>query len=84
MIGEREAPLERATWHFRHDGPPSALLAIFRDYYGPTMNAFEAAAKAGKEAQLQQELEALFEAQNIGGSATEIPATYLKVTATKR
>ena len=74
---------ERATWVFRHPGPPSELLAIFRHYYGPTMNAFEAAAKDGRAEQLAQELEALFAAQNRGGGRTEIPATFLKVTATR-
>ena len=74
---------QRETWRFRLDGPPSELLAIFRDYYGPTMNAFEAAEKAGRADQLQAELTALFEAQNVGQGSTEIPATFLKVTATK-
>lgn len=75
---------ERATWVFRHSGPPSELLAIFRDFYGPTMNAFEAAEKDGRAAELQEELSALFIAQNCGGDRTEIPATYLKVTVRKR
>jgi SAM-dependent methyltransferase len=74
---------ERATWEFRGDGRPSELLAIFRDYYGPTMNAFEAAEKDGRAAQLEQELTDLFEAQNIGGDTTIVPATFLKVTVTK-
>ncbi len=75
---------ERATYTFRHSGPPSELLAIFRNYYGPTMHAFDAAAKDGREADLEAELTALFEAQNQAGSdSTEIPATYLKVTVTK-
>lgn len=76
---------ERATYVFRHDGPPSEFLAAFRTYYGPTMNAFEAAAKDGREGQLQAELSALFEQQNQGGpGSTVIPATYLKVLVTKR
>jgi len=74
---------ERATWTFRHDGPPSELLAIFRDYYGPTMNAFEAAARDGRADQLERELAELFNAQNKGGERTEIPATYLKISVTK-
>ena len=74
---------ERSTWYFRHPGPPAELLAIFRDYYGPTMNAFEAASKAGREEQLHKELADLFEAQNRGGDRTEIPATFLKVTVDK-
>jgi SAM-dependent methyltransferase len=74
---------ERATWRFRLDGPPNELLAIFRDYYGPTMNAFEAAAKDGRAEQLESELRTLFEAQNQGGESTDIPATFLKVSVTK-
>ena len=75
---------ERVTWRFRQAGSPSELLAIFRDYYGPTMNGFEVAAKNGREAELQEELESLFNSQNRGRVGTDIPATYLKVTATKR
>jgi SAM-dependent methyltransferase len=74
---------ERATWFFRTDGPPSELLSIFRHFYGPTMNAFEAARKAFRERELAQELSDLFEAQNRGGEHTEIPATFLKVTVRK-
>ena len=75
---------ERATWVFRDDGPPADLLAIFRDYYGPTMNAFDAARANGREEDLQRELTALFNAQNQGGpDRTEVPATFLKVTVTK-
>jgi SAM-dependent methyltransferase len=75
---------ERATWLFRHAGPPAEFLAMFRAFYGPTMNAFDSAAKDGREAALQAELADLFEAQNRAGpDRTEIPATYLKVTVTK-
>ena len=71
---------ERDSWVFRHPGPPSELLETFRRYYGPTMNAFEAAEKNGRADDLQRELQALFESQNTGGDATSIPATYLRVT----
>ena len=74
---------ERATWYFRQPGPPSELLATFRHFYGPTMNAFEAASKDFRERELARELGDLFEAQNRGGHRTEIPATFLKVTVTK-
>ena len=82
-VHSADIAFERASWVFRHPGPPSELLAIFRHYYGPTMNAFEAAAKDGRAEQLAQELETLFAAQNRGGERTEIPATFLKVTATR-
>ncbi|MGE3930960.1 MAG: class I SAM-dependent methyltransferase [Hyphomonadaceae bacterium] len=71
----------RDTYTFRCDGPPADFLARFRNFYGPTMNAFEAAAKDGRADALQGELEALFKAQNKGGAdRTEIPATFLRVT----
>ena len=73
---------ERATYRFNFPTPPSELVAEFRAYYGPTMNAFDAAAANGREQELQDELEALFTAQNVNGSEapTSIPATFLKVT----
>jgi len=74
---------ERATWRFRQAGPPSDLLAVFRNYYGPTMNAFDAAAKNGLAEELAGELGELFDRQNEGGSDTDIPATFLKVTVIK-
>ena len=82
-ITPEDISFERATWYFRGDGPPAELLAIFRNFYGPTMNAFEAAAKDGREEQLAAELTELFNAQNKGGERTEIPATFLKVTVRK-
>lgn len=75
---------ERQTYTFNFDGPPEAFVDRFRNFYGPTMNAFEAAAKSGREADLQKDLETLFLAQNqSGGDRTSIPATYLRVTVTK-
>ncbi len=75
----------RATYVFRYPGPATEFLELFRDYYGPTMNAFEAAAKDARQSQLQAQLTALFDAQNQGGAnRTEIPATYLKVVVAKR
>jgi SAM-dependent methyltransferase len=79
-IPEEQISFERDTYMFNHPGPPSELLAEFRGYYGPTMNAFEAAAANGREADLQAELEALFDEQNTSDDATSIPATFLRVT----
>ena len=72
----------RDTYNFNHAGPPSGLVDAFRTYYGPTMNAFEAAQKDGRADSLHQELDALFNAQNASGrsDATSIPATFLRVT----
>lgn len=73
----------RETWRFNVPGPPAGFVALFRDYFGPTMTAFEAAAKSGRGAKLQKELEALFESQNEGRGrdTTSISATFLLVTA---
>jgi hypothetical protein len=59
-------------------------LAEFRTYYGPTMNAFEAATADGREAELQGELETLFNEQNTSDDRTSIPATFLRVTVRVR
>ena len=74
----------RDTYTFELPGAPSKLLDTFRTFYGPTMNAFEAAEKNGKAGDLQKELEALFNSQNKSSSkdATSIPATFLRVTVT--
>lgn len=73
---------EPMTYTFEMDGPPAALLDTFREYYGPTMNAFAAAAVDGREAALQEELATLFASQNRSGEPgrTVIPATFLQVT----
>lgn len=75
----------RDTYSFNFPGPPSAFVETFRKYYGPTMNAFEAAEKNGRTGDLQKELEALFERQNKSPNpnATSIPATFLRVTVAR-
>ena len=72
----------RDTFIFNFPGAPSALVDEFRKYYGPTMNAFEAAEKSGRTEDLQRELEDLFGRQNKSSSkdTTSIPATFLRVT----
>ena len=73
----------RTTYMFNTADSPSAFVADFRDYYGPTINAFAAAAQNGKSADLQRELETLFVQLNTSADGgTLIPATFLKVTVT--
>lgn len=71
---------------FTFDFPesPARFVQVFRQYYGPTMNAFEAAEKSGRAADLQHELEDLFTSQNRSGNAnaTLVHAHYLRVTVT--
>src|SRR5213083_3685818 len=81
-VPKEKISFERDTYTFNYPGAPSELVGLFRAYYGPTMNAFEAAAANGREDELQAELDALFNAQNTSpnGDATSIPATFLRVT----
>jgi SAM-dependent methyltransferase len=82
-IAAERISFARHTWTFNYPGPPSELVNAFRSYYGPTMNAFEAATANGIQADLQAELEILFNEQNSSDDATSIPATYLRVTVTR-
>jgi SAM-dependent methyltransferase len=81
-VPEEQISFERDTYVFNFAGSPSDLLSEFKTYYGPTMNAYEAAAADGREEDLHAELDALFNSQNASPSndATSIPATFLRVT----
>jgi SAM-dependent methyltransferase len=79
-VPQERISFQRDTYTFNFPGSPSELLDEFRTYYGPTMNAFEAASADGREAELRAELEALFNEQNTSDLATSIPATFLRVT----
>ena len=74
----------RDTFTFNFPTAPATLVDEFRRYYGPTMNAFEAAEKNGRAGDLHKELEDLFNSQNRSPDkdATSIPATFLRVTVT--
>ena len=81
-IPKENISFSRETFTFSAPIPPSEFLSRFRHFYGPTMNAFEAAEKNGKAEELQEELETLFNNHNKSGSenTTSIPATFLLVT----
>ena len=70
------------TFTFNAPYSPSEFVDTFKNYYGPAMNAFEAAEKNGKADALQSELEELFNKQNKSytNDTTSIPATFLRVT----
>ena len=83
-VPAEDVSFERASWVFDYEGTPEELVGLFRDYYGPTMNAFAAAAADGREGLLQAELDALFADQNRSlDGGTEIAATFLMVNATR-
>ena len=81
-IPKENVSFARDTFTFEFPGMPSKLVDLFRKFYGPTMNAFEAAEKNGRADDLQRELVVLFNSQNKSSSkdTTSIPATYLRVT----
>ena len=70
------------TFTFNAPFSPADFVQRFRQFYGPTMNAFEAAEKNGKADELQSELEELFNKQNKSNepNTTSIDATFLRVT----
>lgn len=78
----KESITMEKTFLFRApDKSPAEVIETFRKFYGPTMNAFDAAEKNGKTDELNSQLIALAEAQNtIVGRGTKIPATFLQVT----
>jgi SAM-dependent methyltransferase len=84
-VPESSISFARATFVFNASMSPSELLDVFRTYYGPTMNAFEAAEANGRADDLHGELAALFNAQNQSGrdDTSAIPATYLQVTVNR-
>jgi SAM-dependent methyltransferase len=81
-IAPQNISFTKETFTFSGPFPPKELVARFKNYYGPTMNAFEAAEKNGKASELQRELEDLFNRQNTSQdqNSVSIPATFLKVT----
>ncbi|MGZ3949863.1 MAG: class I SAM-dependent methyltransferase [Flavisolibacter sp.] len=70
------------TYTFNAPYSPQEFVQQFKNFYGPTMNAFEAAEKNGKAFDLQRELEELFIRENRSKdpNKTSIPATFLRVT----
>ena len=81
-IPKEKISLARDTYQFLSpDKRPSDVIELFRKFYGPTMNAFEAAEKNGKAAELHSQLLELVNTQNASRTgSTAIPATFMRVT----
>jgi hypothetical protein len=80
-VAKEKISFARDTYTFNYPAPPMELVDAFRKYYGPTMNAFDAAEKNGRAADLVNELNTLFSSQNKSANGhTSIPATFLRVT----
>ena len=86
-FGQAGVPRERIsmvkdTYHFiSPDNGPTEFVELLRRFYGPTMNAYEAAEKSGRVDELHDQLLELAKAQNQSNNGgTSIPATFLRVT----
>jgi SAM-dependent methyltransferase len=86
-FGKAGVPRERIsmvrdTYHFiSHDRSPADLVELLSRFYGPTMNAYEAAEQSGRVRELHSQLSELAKAQNRSeNGGTSIPATFLRVT----
>ena len=63
------------------DQTPEELIDAFKHFYGPTMNAYEAAAKNGRVDELHDQLVELARTQNDASrGGTSISATFMRVT----
>ncbi|MFD2935057.1 class I SAM-dependent methyltransferase [Spirosoma flavum] len=84
-VARENITFSKETFMFKASYPPSEFVNTFKNYYGPSMNAFEAAEKNGKTLELQHKLEDLFASQNQSPdkNTTAIPATFLLVTVTR-
>jgi ubiquinone/menaquinone biosynthesis C-methylase UbiE len=74
--------MDRDTFYFHSaDKTPEQFIDLFERFYGPTMNAVEAARKAGREEELHRELIDLANSKNQAtNGGTSIPATFMRVT----
>jgi ubiquinone/menaquinone biosynthesis C-methylase UbiE len=86
-FGKAGVPAERIsmlkdTYYFAHPHKgPAEFIELFEAYYGPTMNAVEAARKNGKTEELHRQLLELAKLQNKStNGGTLIPATFMRVT----
>jgi hypothetical protein len=85
-FGRAGVPKERIsivkdTYYFAHsEKSPAEFIELFERFYGPTMNAVDAARTSGREEELHKQLVELANAQNKSNAGTFIPATFMRVT----
>ena len=81
-VPEERIWMVRDTYHFlSNDKSPADFVELFRRFYGPTMNAYEAAEQTGRVDELHGQLSELAKAHNRSkNGGTSIPATFLRVT----
>jgi SAM-dependent methyltransferase len=81
-VPKENISMVRDTYYFASpEKDPEQLVDLLENFYGPTMNAVEAARKNGKAEELHKELLELANAQNKSKNAgTFIPATFMRIT----
>ena len=80
-IAKEKIALEKDTFRFITHQTPAQVIDTFRHFYGPTMNAFEAAAKNGMQEELYAQLVELAKSQNQSrNGGTHIAATFMRVS----
>ena len=81
-VPQEKISMVKDTFRFKSpDRDPAHFIDLFKRFYGPTMNAFDAAEKNGKVEELHSQLVELANAQNESeNGGTSIPATFLRVT----
>lgn len=80
-VPKEQISFTKDTFHFTSpDRSPAEVIELFRRFYGPTMNAYDAAEKNGKAEELDSLLVELAKSQNVStNGGTSIPATFLRV-----
>jgi ubiquinone/menaquinone biosynthesis C-methylase UbiE len=81
-IAKAKVTLMKDTFHFiSPEKNPAQVIDTFRQFYGPTMNAFDAAEKNGKAEELYAQLVDLAKSHNQAmNGGTSIPATFMRIT----
>ncbi len=80
-VPKEKISMVRDTFYFVSPGmTPTQLIELFRQFYGPTMNAYDAAEKNGKTSELHKQLVDEAKAHNKGAEGVRIGATFMRVT----
>jgi SAM-dependent methyltransferase len=84
-VAKGNISMQRDTYRFiSAQMGPTEFIDVFKRFYGPTMNAFEAAQASGKVEELHRQLIELARAHNeTGDTSTSIPATFMRVTVSR-
>jgi ubiquinone/menaquinone biosynthesis C-methylase UbiE len=81
-VASEKISAAKETWYFTSSNRSATeFMDLFGKFYGPTMNAVEAAEKSGRLEELRTQLTQLANSLNTNTTGgTNIPATFLRVT----